>query len=116
MRTLIVVLAGAALAGCATQITHQQMQAMGTFQLCEALILGRVSPPDHFLNEVSRRGDNCNRYMPMIQARQQQRQAESDALFRASQQLLQQSQQPMPNRIVNCSSNRIGNTVQTQCF
>lgn len=93
-RAIATALAILGLTGCATRVTVEDANRMSTYQLCEALLLGRINPPDLFESQLRGRGESCEKYVPMVALRQQQRANESAALFQASQLLLQQQAAP----------------------
>jgi hypothetical protein len=95
------------LSGCA--ITPQQMAGRSNFDVCRFTMGGPHSAVADA--EARQRGLDCQPYYGAIQ----QQQANQNA---ATQNYLRALQQPAPamQRPLNCTSTRIGNTVQTNCF
>jgi hypothetical protein len=95
------------LAGCAAA-TPEQMAAQSNFDVCRFTMGGpHAAVADA---EARRRALDCQPYYPAIQ----QQQANQNA---ATQNFIRSMQQPAPviQPTVNCTSYRIGNTVQTRC-
>lgn len=104
MRTLIPLVA--VLAGCA--ITPQDMAQRSNFEVCRFTMGGPHSQVAHY--EAQRRGLDCAPLYPAIAAQQQR---EAAALSNAAQFFT--PRQAPASRPTNCTSYRIGNTVQTEC-
>jgi hypothetical protein len=101
-----IALVSLALAGCAASPQH--MAAQSNFDVCRFSMGGpHAAVADA---EARSRGLDCTPYYPAIN----QRQANQNA---ATQNFIRSMQQPAPamRPPVNCTSYRIGNTVQTQC-
>lgn len=90
------------LAGCAGPIPADQVS---NFDLCRYTMGGPYARSAEA--EAARRGLDCRPYYGAIQ----QQQANQNA---AMQQYLN-TLQPRPSPAVNCTSYRVGNTVQTDC-
>jgi hypothetical protein len=110
--TALSVAAGLLLAGCAA--TPQQMAQQSNWDVCRFTMGGPHSQVAQ--NEASRRGLDCTPLYPAIAA---QMQAQSAAIAN-----FQRSIAPAPAPLtftpiqrpqVNCTSYRLGNTVQTDC-
>jgi hypothetical protein len=115
MRTTVLTAAVLLLSGCATV---EQMRAAPSAQLCYAIASGKTGGirTGDIYQELASRGDNCEKYAAMTNARLQ-----SDAASMAyGQQLLQAAQpKPAPTPLINqtnCTSRVVGNTVQTNCW
>jgi hypothetical protein len=105
MKTPIMIAAAVLLAGCA----HRQPSEVSNFDLCRYVMgggqNGRIAEA-----EAARRGLDCAPYFPAIAA---QRQSEAAALNQAAQYFAPRPA-PLPQSM-NCTSYRVGNTVQTDC-
>jgi hypothetical protein len=100
----IFILAAAALTGCAA--TPDRMAQQSNWDVCRFTMGG---PSAHVAEqEAQRRGLDCAPLYPAINARQQNQNA-------ATNSLIQQLKGPPPAPVVHCTSNRVGNTTQTDC-
>lgn len=118
---LAILTATALLAGCATY-TPQQLTAAARgsndLQLCEALYNLPSDQGAYFYAEIRRRQVNCSQFEGVFAARDRKRQQEAAALQNAAN-YFNRPMQPMPAPAfrppVNCTSYRLGNTVETSC-
>lgn len=123
MRTLILGAAIAGLAGCATEPPvplEVRVQQVSNLDLCRAVYQAPANIGAVARDEAARRGVNCTDYMAMIVQQDQARAAAGAALLaRPAPVIPPLTYQPAPTmqvpRQINCSSYRIGNTVQTNC-
>ncbi|MFP5340440.1 MAG: hypothetical protein ACLGIW_18445 [Gammaproteobacteria bacterium] len=114
--------AAAALAGCATGPTAEQLRAQAPsqpdFEVCRAAVLGDRQLSAIAAEEMQRRRLDCSPHMAMIQA-QGQAQASRSAMALQLMQMNQprptQMQPYIPPPMVNCNSYRYGNNTQTTC-
>ena len=104
-----------ALAGCATV---QDVQRADSGELCYRVASGKTAglSPSVFWQELSRRGENCEGYQSMIQARMQADRASAQQGIQLLQ-AAQPRQAPMPvNRDITCQSVNVGGgVVRTIC-
>lgn len=127
---LLALACSAALVGCATEpkplpvLTPDIAQQMSAADLCLGLSTFRPGNASVAQQEVYRRGINCNDHAAAIQALQQARaQREAvilqNSLNRPAYQPYQVNPYQIPTpqmpRQTNCTSYRVGNTVQTDC-
>jgi len=117
MRTVLCALAVAALAGCATRTMEQDIAAAPNIELCEAAMYAGPKLAQAVQPEIQRRGLNCRDLDSAIQFRQQQR-----AIAAGSRQpvpVYTPYQVPVPppvgSRQTTCTSQVVGNQVQTVC-
>lgn len=107
--------AAISLAGCATV---QDVQRAHSGELCYRLASGKTAglSPAVFWQELSMRGENCDGYQSMIQARIQADQAAAQQGIQLLQ-AAQPRQAPMPvNRDITCQSVNVGGgVVRTIC-
>jgi hypothetical protein len=99
-------IAAAMLAGCAA--TPQQMAQQSNWDVCRFTMGGPHSQVAQ--NEASRRGLDCAPLYPAIAAKMQ---AENAAIANF-QRSINPPPAPLP-RQTNCTSYRVGNTIQTDC-
>jgi hypothetical protein len=115
MRAVLVLVA---LAGCATRSPEQiYAQAMNSpeWELCYYVVSGR-SPAAPVNQAIHHRQIDCNRHMPMVQARMQQDAANRQAQMQSGAALLRAAQpQARPSSTTNCRSVMTGNVVNTVC-
>jgi hypothetical protein len=113
-----------AVAGCASPLTHEQIQARARFasdvQLCRAAMMGSPEWAYPAREELSRRGFDCSPVAgAIIQADQAQRAAAARGLAdaaRAFQQPIYPMQPlPQPPQQINCRSYAMGGTLYTNC-
>ena len=105
----LLILAPLLLAGCA--MSPQQMAAQSTFDVCR---LGMGGPHSQVAQqEANRRGVDCAPYYGAILARQANENAATANIMRA---LNPPAPQVIAPQQTNCTSRRVGNTVQTQCW
>jgi hypothetical protein len=96
--------------GCAAPVPASQVS---NYELCQYTMAGgrdaQVAQA-----EATRRGLDCTAYYPAIAA---QRAREAAALESAARYFQPQPVAPMPfPRQTNCTSRRVGNTIQTDCL
>jgi hypothetical protein len=99
------------LAGCAEPltVTSQQMAVASNWDVCTYTTMGGTLAP-MAQGEVNRRGIDCG---PIYNAQAAKRQADAAALQNAANYF---NRAPAPVApMMNCSSYRIGNTIQTDC-
>ena len=121
MRTML--LAPLLLAGCAAQPTiTERVMAASDIDVCEAAFYGPAAVKTAVAVEIEHRRLNCQAMLPLIQARHQQdaqmrAQALGVLLGRPSYQpapAMQPYQMQVP-KTTNCTSQWVGNQVQTVC-
>lgn len=119
MLKLMIPAAVLALAGCATAppvLTAQQAEQMSVVDLCLGVVTFRPNNAATAYAEVMRRGINCQDHQQAIQAVQQQRGAAAAAamgMYRPIQPYQLRPYQTPPR--TNCSTVRIGDSLQTSC-
>lgn len=100
------------LAGCAAtpEEARQRLPYLSEFQVCEGAILARPEVAMLAQQEANRRGLDCSRYASAVMQQQQNQNA-------AVQNYIQSLNPPaQPFRpMVNCTSYRRGNNVETEC-
>jgi hypothetical protein len=114
---LMILAAAAALAGCATQPTFdQRLAAASNVDVCEAALFGPGDQAPRVQGEANRRGINCQDYMPaIIQAQQNRAQAAQILLGRPAMQHTPLQPYQMQKPQTTCTTQRIGNQLQTVC-
>jgi Asp/Glu/hydantoin racemase len=122
MKALLALSAAALIAGCAAPPTIEQLretaQGLPIVRLCAATIY--QGPPYSTLagEELQRRGiPSCDPYRADVQQFMALQQADQQQRRAAAMQIYQQMQanRPQPPQSVNCTSYRLGDTVQTNC-
>jgi hypothetical protein len=104
------------LAGCATQPPTRPVTSASNVELCEAVMYGQGDQVSIPQGEIARRGINCQDYMPAImQAQQNRAQAAQILLSRPAPQPYQLQPYQMQQRQTTCTTQRIGNQLQTVC-
>jgi hypothetical protein len=113
----LIIPAALALAGCATQPTLEQwLAAASNVDLCEAILYGPGDRAHIPQGEASRRGINCQDYLPaIIQAQQNRAQAAQILLGRPAIQHTPLQPYQMQKPQTTCTTQRIGNQLQTVC-
>lgn len=119
----VIAAAAVILAGCATEPPvplELKVQQVSNLDLCRAVYQAPAHVGAVAREEAGRRGINCTDYMAMIVQQDQARAAAAAAvLARPAPVIPPLTYQPAPTmqvpRQINCSSYRIGNTVQTNC-
>lgn len=119
---IVVLAAAVAIAGCAQQQPRPVDQA-SNYELCQAIILGNPGPGGQWVveNERIKRSLDCAPYAQAIvqqDAARRQQALQAMQILQASQPVYQPIPvQPLPSPSrVNCTSQRIGNQVQTSCY
>jgi hypothetical protein len=111
------------LAGCATEPPvplEVKVQQVSNVDLCRAVYYAPANVGMVARDEASRRGINCMDYMPVIVQQDQARAAADSAVTARPLPVIppltfQPAQTIQAPRPINCSSYRLGNTVQTNC-
>lgn len=102
----LVALSVLVLSGCAA--SPEQMAGQSNYDVCRFTTGGpHAAVADA---EARRRGLDCQPFYPAIMQQKAAQNAATQSWIRSTQQPVYQMPQP-----VNCTSYRIGNTVQTQC-
>lgn len=116
----LLILAGVVVAGCATPLTPEQINARvkvaSDYQLCQVAVLGHSDPRVVTIVgwEIRVRSLNCATYAQAI-VQQDAANKQAAAAYLANMPRPQPIQMPMPAPPVHCSSYRYGNQVQTTC-
>ena len=113
MRYLLVLL----LTGCVTteQIAHLAKQET-TPQLCYAAIVKGQVVREAALNEVASRGHNCNDYQNEVRIIHERAMRQEGSNMPLAMELLKRSQgTPAPRTQTNCTSRRVGGSIETHC-
>lgn len=131
MKAFITITLVLAATGCATS-PPIQLSELAPVQLCYELVTGNQRQGIAVHQEMLRRGESCDKYMPqvalMVQAKNERRKAISAALGEWSQSIeankrrdedayreRQQALKPLPSTI-NCTSQQgLGGVVNTTC-
>lgn len=98
------------LAGCAS--SPEYVAGQSNFNVCRLTMGGPHARAADA--EAARRGLDCRRYYGAIQQQLANENAATNAAIRALRP--QPSPAPAPRAPVNCTSRRVGNTVQTDCW
>lgn len=119
MRRLLL-LAPILFAGCAGPSAEEAMRIVANssdFSLCEDQVIAPARYQGIIAAEVNRRGVSCGQYMQAIAIRQQAKAnqlANENAATANFLRAINPPPAPFP-RQTNCTSYRVGNTVQTDC-
>lgn len=100
------------LAGCAAQraiLTPEVAQQMNAMELCTGTLYFRPENAATAQAEARRRGLDCAPLYPGIQAQTQSRQAAAEAMFSRP------TYTPPQSNTMNCTTQRIGTLLQTNC-
>lgn len=100
-------------AGCATRTLEQEIAMASNVDLCEVFLYGNQNMTDTVRPEVFRRNINCRDFEAAIQHRQQLRaiSASRPAPVYTPYQL----PAPPTSPRTTCTTERVGNTLQTVC-
>jgi len=99
-------------AGCAAtpEQVAQALPSMSNIEICRGVMIASGQKAAMAQGEAARRGLNCSQYFGAIQQQDAQQNA-------AVQNYIQSLKPPAPGfpATTNCTTVRIGNTLQTQC-
>lgn len=109
----LAIIGALALAGCASLSSEEYVAGLGTYDICRLTMGGpHAVAAEH---EARRRGIDCAPLYPTIQATEARRTGAVLQYLQMQQQPVYQPVAPQFPQRTNCTSYRVGNSIETTC-